>query len=219
LLIRAFAAAYPDVVAGLVLVDPVSLAYWACCSEGEQRRIARGVKLSRRGAWLAQLGVVRFALTALAAGARKMPKLIARTAAGPATGFAERLAGEIRKLPPEVLPIVRAHWCDAKSFAAMAETLERLPENARAALGMKIAPQIPVTILSAASATAEELAERDAWVGESQRGKHLRLTDCGHWLPLERPGEIVAAIQAMAIRDSVGRQSGCFGPAASPPNR
>lgn len=129
-----------------------------------------------------------------------MPKLVVRTAAGPATGFAERLAGEIRKLPPEVLPIVRAHWCEAKSFAAMAETLERLPENARAALRMSIAPEIPITVLSAASATAAELAERDAWVRASHCGEHIRLSDCGHWLPLERPGEIVAAVRAMTLK-------------------
>jgi pimeloyl-ACP methyl ester carboxylesterase len=198
LVVRAFAAAYPNDVAGLVLVDPVSLEYWAACSEGERRRVARGTKLSRRGAWLARVGVVRFALTALAAGARTMPKLIARTTAGRATGFAERLAGEIRKLPPEVLPMVRAHWCEPKSFVAMAETLERLPENARTALGMKIPAAIPLTVLSAASATAEELVERDEWVRESRCGEHIRLRECGHWLPLERPGEIVAAIRAMA---------------------
>lgn len=200
LVIRAFAAAHPQDVAGLVLVDPVSLAYWGSCSENEKRRIARGTKLSRRGAWLARLGVVRFALTALEAGARRVPKLIARTAAGRATGFAERLAGEIRKLPPEVLPMVRAHWCEAKSFYAMAETLERLPENARAALEMRVSPEIPITVISAASATAGELAERDAWVRESRCGEHVRLQDCGHWLPLERPAEIVAAIRAMAAR-------------------
>ena len=129
-----------------------------------------------------------------------MPKLVVRTAAGPATGFAERLAGEIRKLPPEALPIVRAHWCEAKSFAAMADTLERLPENARAALAMSIPPEIPITVLSAASATAAELAERDAWVRASHCGEHIRLSDCGHWLPLERPGEIVAAVRAMTLK-------------------
>lgn len=200
LVLRAFAAAYPNEVAGLVLADPVSLEYWAACSEGERRRIARGTKLSRRGARLARVGVVRFALTALAAGARTMPKLVVRTAAGPATGFAERLAGEIRKLPPEVLPIVRAHWCEPKSFTAMAETLERLPENARAALRMGITPEIPITVLSAASATTAELAERDGWVRASRCGEHIRLSGCGHWLPLERPREIVAAVRAMADR-------------------
>ncbi len=200
LVLRAFAAAYPQDVTGLVMVDPVSLEYWAACSEGERRRIARGTKLSRRGAWLARVGVVRFALTALAAGARTMPKLVVRTAAGQATGFAERLAGEIRKLPPEVLPMVRAHWCEPKSFTAMAETLERLPENARAALRMEISPEIPITVLSAASATAGELAERDAWVRASRCGEHIRLDECGHWLPLERPGEIVTAIRAMVTR-------------------
>lgn len=200
LVIRAFAAAHPKDVVGLVLVDPVSLKYWAGCSEDERRRIARGTKLSRRGAWLARVGVVRFALAALSAGARTMPKLVVRAAAGQATGFAERLAGEIRKLPPEVLPIVRAHWCEPKSFTAMAETLEHLPENAQATLRTSVAPEIPITVLSAASATAAELAEREAWVHASRCGEHIRLRDCGHWLPLERPEDIVAAVRAMAVK-------------------
>lgn len=200
LLVRAYAAAYPEDVAGLVLVDPVSLAYWSACSEGEQRRIAVGTKLSRRGAWLARLGVVRFALSALASGGRRIPKLIARASAGRATGFTERLVGEIRKLPEHALPIVRSHWSRATSFDAMADTLQALPENARTALGMTISPEIPITVLSASSATEQELRERDEWAQQSRHGKHLRLNDCGHWLPLERPVDIVAVIREMVWR-------------------
>jgi len=197
LVIRAYAASYPEEVAGLVFVDPVSLAYWGACSEGERRRLAVGTKLSRRGAWLARLGVVRFALAALAAGGRRIPKLIARSAAGRATGFAERLVGEIRKLPEQALPLVRSHWSRAKSFDAMAATLQSLPENARAVLEMEIPPEIPIAVLSASSATEQEIVERDRWVQQCRGGQHLRLSDCGHWLPLERPEEIVSVIREM----------------------
>ncbi len=200
LLIRAFAASFPEDVAGLVFVDPVSLAYWAACSEGERRRLAVGTKLSRRGAWLARLGIVRLALALFAAGGRRLPQLIARTAAGPGNALMGRLVGEIRKLPAEALPIVRSHWSGAKSFEAMAETLQSLPESAQTVLQMPIPPHIPFVILSASSATERELHERDAWVLQGQRGRHMRLRECGHWLPLEQPEAIASAIYEMVER-------------------
>lgn len=200
LLIRAYAAFYPEDVAGLVFVDPVSLAYWGACSECERRRLAVGTKFSRRGAWLARLGIVRFALAALASGGRRFPKLIVRTAAGRATGFAERLVGEIRKLPEQALPMVRSHWSRAQSFETMAATLASLPESARAVLEMAIPPEIPIAVLSASSATEQELRERDGWVQQCQGGQHVRLNDCGHWLQLEQPGMIVSAIREMVER-------------------
>lgn len=197
LLIRAFAALNPRDVAGLIFVDPVSLCYWAECSPGEKRKLAVGAKLSRRGAWLARLGIVRLTLAAFAAGGRRFPQLVARTAAGPGTALLNRLVGEIRKLPPEVLPVVRAHWSRPKAFTAMAATLQALPENAQTALQMPIPPHIPFTVLSASSATEQELEERDAWVHQHPGGQHIRLSQCGHWLPLEQPGAIVSAIHEM----------------------
>lgn len=199
LLIRAYAFLYPQNVAALVFVDPVSLEYWAGCSPHDRQRLATGSKLSRRGAVLATLGVVRFALALTSAGRRTLPKLIGRTAAGPGAAFMERLMGEIRKLPTEALPVIRSHWSRAKSFRAMASALASLPENAQAVLHMPIPPHIPFTILSASSATEQELKERASWVERSPRGKHIRLDQCGHWLQLEQPGAIVAAIREIIV--------------------
>ncbi|HSU32334.1 MAG TPA: alpha/beta hydrolase [Bryobacteraceae bacterium] len=195
LLVRAYAALYPEDVAALVFVDPVSLEHWAGCSPRDRQRLATGTKLSRRGAALATLGVVRFALALASAGRRTLPKLIGRTAAGPGAAFMERLLGEIRKLPLEALPVIRSHWSRPESFRAMASTLASLPENAQAVLQMPIPPHIPFIILSAASATEEELKERDSWVEGCPWGKHIRLNRCGHWLQLEQPGAIVDAIR------------------------
>ncbi len=64
LLARAYACENPSRVAGLVFVDPVSLRAWSSCGEEDARRLNFGVRLSKRGAWLARLGVVRLALAA-----------------------------------------------------------------------------------------------------------------------------------------------------------
>jgi len=197
LLVRAYAYLHPEEVAGIVMVDPVSLIQWANGNDSELGRLARGVRLSRRGALLARIGVVRLALWLAAIGGRRLPNLIARASAGKGTSAIDRLIGEVRKLPPEIWPLVRAHWSRAKSFRAMAALLEALPTNARAALAMPLREDIPLTVLSASTATQAELAERESWARQSRRGRHIQLENCGHWLHLDVPDAVTAAIREL----------------------
>jgi pimeloyl-ACP methyl ester carboxylesterase len=197
LVIRAFAHERPDEVAGLVLVDPVSIETWAKCSDPNKRLLARGVKLSRRGAWLARLGIVRLALAAATRQNKPLTMVIAKASAGKAMPFLARLVGEVQKLPPDVLPAVRSHWSRAKAFQAMAAHLEALPQCAETASKMIISPEIPVIVLSAANATAPEIQERDQWVRQSKRGRHVQIENTGHWLHLERPNVVAEAVREL----------------------
>ena len=197
MLVRAYACRQPDRVAGLVLVDPVSIEHWAGCGEAERRRLQMGAKLSRRGAWLAKLGVVRLCLQILAAGHTSLPKWVARASAAEGSGLVTRLTGEVRRLPRDLWPVVRAHWSRASSFRVMADYLDALPESARATQHLIVPRHIPVTILSAQSATAAERSERDRWAAESVLGKHLPVPDCGHWIQLEKPSIVIDAITEM----------------------
>jgi len=198
LLVSAFAHVYPERVAGLVLVDPISLAYWGSVSQTNADQILAGVRLSRRGAILARIGMVRAALSVLNAGGRWFPSLVAQTVAHQGTGLMQNLAREVAKLPRELHPTVRAHWSRPKAFLAMAEYLEALPASAAAGLTMSIPASIPVTILSAGNATAEELRERDAWAARSDRGRHIKVPGTGHWLQLEKPELVAATVQEMS---------------------
>jgi pimeloyl-ACP methyl ester carboxylesterase len=195
--IRAFANLQPTNVAGLIFVDPVSLTYWANCGASQERRLRLAARLSRRGAWLARFGVVRAALSALSSGGKRFSKLIARISAGKGTDVILRLVGEMRKLPQELWPTLRAHWSRPKCFRAMAAYLEALPESARTAVQMPIPLEIPFIVLSASSANEAELQERDWWVQQSRCGRHIRVGESGHWLQLERPDVVVAAIREM----------------------
>jgi pimeloyl-ACP methyl ester carboxylesterase len=197
LLIRAFAHSRPSDVSGLVLVDPVSLAEWADGAASQLRRLEAGVRLSRRGAILARFGVVRTVLVILAAGGTWFPKAIARAAAGQGTGVLERLTGEVRRLPAQLHPIVRAHWSRSRSFRAMAAYLECLPESAQIASRMPIPQQIPFIVLSAATATDAELQEREAWILTHKRGRQVRVEKTGHWIQLEQPDAVVAAVREL----------------------
>ena len=194
LLVRAFSSTFPDAVAGLVLLDPVALRGWADCNDHERRRLHLGVRLSRRGAMLARFGVVRFALSMLTKAGTRFPKLIARTAAGPASQTLDRLVGQVRHLPPQVWPAIRSHWSRPNSFTAMAAYLESLPTSAQCALPMYVPDQIPVIILSASTAKLAELQERDEWVERNTKGRHIRLQNCGHWVQVEQPEAVIAAV-------------------------
>lgn len=201
LLVRAYAAAHPLQVAGLVLVDPVSVANWANCSEPDRARLQLGVMLAKRGAWLARFGVVRAALAVLVAGGRWLPKLAARAGGRRGATAVTNIVGEVSNLPAEVWPLVRSHWSDPKCFRALSEYLGCLPESALYASRLAPLRGIPTTILSAASATPGELQERDRWVSESGLGRHIRVPDSGHWLHLEHPDLVIGAVREMVCGD------------------
>jgi pimeloyl-ACP methyl ester carboxylesterase len=195
LLLLAFTRHYPKLVAGLVLVDPVSLATWSDCAAVDQHRLQVGAQLSRRGAWLAEFGVVRAALAILLGGGRPFARLVGRRAAGRAATTLERLTGEVSKLPRELWPVVAAHWSRPHNFRAMADMLEALPAYAAEASSPQLPAELPVAILSAASATEGELRERNGWLMGLLDTEHTILQETGHWLHLERPEEVAAAVR------------------------
>jgi pimeloyl-ACP methyl ester carboxylesterase len=197
LLIRAYAHLRPHQVAGLVLVDPVSLQTWAHCAPPNQRRLESGIRLSRRGALLARFGVVKLALWTLASGGRRFRKLIANATARRGASAIERFTDEVRRLPPEVWPMIRAHWSHPKSFKAMAAYLECLPAAAALVLSMSLPPELPMVVLSAANATEDELGERDGWIASNPRGKHVRVENSAHWIQLEQPDAVISAIRTV----------------------
>src|SRR6185437_14243630 len=101
------------------LVDPISLTYWGRGSQANAKQILAVVRLSRRGAILARIGVVRAALSVLNAGGRWFPSLIGQAVASQGTGLMRNLAREVAKLPRELHTSVRAHWSRPKGFLAM----------------------------------------------------------------------------------------------------
>ncbi len=198
ILVQAFAHTYPDRTAALVMVDPVAQTEWANPDAQHMKRIKMGARLARRGALLARFGVVRAALSLLIHGGRRIPQLVARASAGQGNSAIERLITEVRKLPSNVQPIVAAFWSRGTSFGAMATYLECLTPSARSAVSMPVPPQIPLVVLSAANATPQELAEREAWVASNPNRRHIKVEGTGHWLQLDRP-ELVAEVVRQSL--------------------
>ena len=65
---------------------------------------------------------------------------------------------------------------------------------------MAVPTEIPLVILSAATATSAELAERASWVAANRNARHVQIESTGHWLQLERPELVASAIHDLAFR-------------------
>jgi pimeloyl-ACP methyl ester carboxylesterase len=195
LLLLAYVQRFPEDVAGLVMIEPLSLSAWSECSELDLRRLQTGAALSRRGAWLAEFGVVRAALALLIHGGQRWSQQIGKHVAGEGAATLERLTGEVSRLPKDLWPVVAAQWSRPQSFRAMAKILEALPACAADAGRAVLPAEMPVAILSSASATEEELRERDGWLMGLVETEHRVLPESGHWLHLERPEEVATAVR------------------------
>jgi pimeloyl-ACP methyl ester carboxylesterase len=195
LIVRGYAARHPDRVAGLVLVDPPT--EWIHPSP-ERARMLRGARhLSSLGALLARAGVVRASLALLTGGKPGAARNVARLFGPAAARTLERLVGEVRKLPPELHPVVQALWCQPKCFHAMADYLLVLQKEGDEIAAAAPPPEIPLVVISGAHQPEQEIAIHRNLVGALPHGRHVIATHSGHWILFDEPEVIVAAVRSL----------------------
>jgi pimeloyl-ACP methyl ester carboxylesterase len=192
-LICTYASRHPDDVAGLVLLDPPS--EWLHPTRQQARLLRGGIHLSRIGGILARLGVVRVCLALLTGGAPGVPRRFVGIFGPTAARTLERLVGEVRKLPPDVQPVVQALWCQPKCFRAMADYLGALEETAAFVAGLTSLPPVPLVIISSADQPAEVIRQHVQLSRLSSRGRHVMAAESGHWILFDEPGLVVTAIR------------------------
>jgi pimeloyl-ACP methyl ester carboxylesterase len=192
LVVQRFASLYPAAVSGLVLVDPLAASEWYPFGEEHRKRWRHGIRLSRRGALLARLGVVRACLAMVLAGGRFAPRFAGRMASGKGgSGFLDRITGQVSKLPRSVWPVIAAHWCRAASFEGMARHLEALPEGAAEMAGL--APlDVPATVI-----TGGRNASPADPAPALPHARRIHAQQSGHWAQLDEPGVVIEAIREM----------------------
>jgi pimeloyl-ACP methyl ester carboxylesterase len=207
--IRAFASRHPDLVAGMVLVDPIYPSEWLEMPPEQRWRLSGGIFLSRVGALLAATGFVRVCLRLLAGGSTAVPRRASRLFGPEAAEFLGRIVGEVQKLPQETWPAVQAHWSQPKSFRSMARHLGSLPASAAEIAACGGLGQIPLVVITAASQPEACRAEHRSIAALSTRGRHVVATMGGHWIHLDEPELVVQAIRevveiARASREPAG---------------
>ncbi len=188
-----YAARHPQQVAGLVLVDPPS--EWMHMDRRQVRMLRGAVQLSRVGGLLARMGIVRACLALLTGGAPAAPRYFVKVFGPTAARTLERLVGEVRKLPPEIHPVVQALWCQPKCFQAMADHLRVLQEATATAAAVRSLGDAPVIVISSADQTPDVTASHQALAAMSSHGRVVFASKSGHWVPYDEPELIVEAIR------------------------
>jgi pimeloyl-ACP methyl ester carboxylesterase len=198
LVVRAYAARRPEQVAGLVLVDPPD--EWLTITPERVRMLWGGRRLSKLGALLAHVGVVRACLTLLTGGAPAAPRRFVKVFGPTAARTLERLVGEVRKLPEEVHPLVQAHWSQPKCFHAMADYI-RAVEQERSAFTAAVPPtEIPIAVISSRDQPPERIEAHHQLARSAEHGIHVMAQRSGHWIQFDEPDLIVRVIRDVVFR-------------------
>jgi pimeloyl-ACP methyl ester carboxylesterase len=209
LIIRAYARSHPAEVAGLVFVDPLHPEEWCEPSSQQKKMLRGGIFLSRVGAVLARLGIVRLSLALLSGGAPGAPRRFSRVFGRQAAALVEHMVGEVQKLPQDVLPSVQAHWSNPKAFRGMWQHLQAMPAcSADLMRGTDNLANIPVIVLSAAERRLRWLEADEALARASVSGRHIIAPYGGHWVHLDHPDVLIEAISVLvsSTRTRKGRQ-------------
>jgi pimeloyl-ACP methyl ester carboxylesterase len=197
-IVRAYAHRYPDELAGLVLVDPLTPEEWQQPTPAQLWMLRRGVWLSRIGGALASVGLIRAPLWMLQRGNRQAPQTMLATFGPKATETVTRILRELMKLPPDVLRVIRALWCTPKFYWTLSAYLEAIPGCAQELRDARLPADLPVTVLSGAHQPEVRMQEHTGIAAQSTRGRHVIANASAHWIHFDQPELVVQAVREIA---------------------
>jgi pimeloyl-ACP methyl ester carboxylesterase len=242
MIVRAFAALYPDEVVGMLLLDALHPAEWFQPGHERRRMIVGGAFIARVGAALASLGVVRACLSLLTRGSNRPGKVVTRAFGSETSRAVHRVVGEVAKMPRSTWPAVASHWSRRAPFLTMARYFRWLPRasaemmhspSAAPAFRTRRQPTAPNvgneaqsqvesrTVQSGAPNECDLSVQCDAYraafptlvLSSSRANPQLQawqrdlalncgavqtfVPGCGHWVHLDAPDAVVAAIRQL----------------------
>jgi len=197
-ILRVYAQRFREELAGIILIDPLTPEEWIRPRRFQLWQLRRGVWFSRAGAALGSIGVNRFCLWLLQRGNSAVPSRVLSAFGTRASETGQRILGELAKLPPETVRLIRERWSHAEFFLTMARYIRSLPATAAEAAQSEIPAQIPVTVISGAHQPPVRMAEHQAIAAHSLHGRHLVAANSAHWIHLDQPELIVEAFCEMA---------------------
>jgi pimeloyl-ACP methyl ester carboxylesterase len=200
LIVRAYAAQFPNEVCGIVLVDALHPAEWAEPTREQKRALVGGIFLSWIGGLLCSLGIVRLCISLAARGRTRTGQTVLRGFGTQVAAVVKRVLGEVTKLPAELLPVVRAHWTQPKSFLTQARYFASLAQSSREVLNSQLPPELPLIVLSADNPIPARAEEQRQLATLCKGAEHTVIAQCGHWIHLDRPELVVKAVRRMLER-------------------
>lgn len=192
---RLFASLYPEEVAGLVLVDPIHPSEWLDMTPVQERRRRFGIRLCRRGARLARVGIARAYLTLVIAGRLGVAQPTFHFLSSGAWQVGNRIVESLSKLPHELQPVVLSHWSRPSFFLSTGSHMEHLPESARQVAEAPLPQDLPLTVLSAGDALPHRRQANQQLAATSARGRHLVVENASHFIQFDQPNTVVEAIR------------------------
>jgi len=199
-IVRGCAMRHPDLVAGLVLVDPAI--EWLTPNPERSHRLRRAQRLARVGARLAQLGIPRACLALVIGGAPSAPQRFSRLFGETAAQTLARLVGEVRKLPPETYALMQEFWSQPKCYRAMADHLAALEHDAAAIARIETSASIPTIVISSGNQPEEQIDAQRRLAEASRGGRYVIAASSTHWVQFDEPGLIIEAIRALVQRNN-----------------
>ncbi|HTI44142.1 MAG TPA: alpha/beta hydrolase [Vicinamibacterales bacterium] len=203
LVVRVFAARWPEDTAGLVLIEPAIPEEWLEPTEERRRLIARGSDLCRYGAMAARLRLAHVVVWLVRLGAftpaRAVVKMVSR---GGLRREDEGILAPIWKLPPQARALLRQMWTKPSFFEALGSQIAAICESAGDVLRASPAHlrDLPLTVITSATAGEHRLQTDRALSKLSTRGEHVVASNSGHWIPLDNPQAVIDAVNAMVAR-------------------
>lgn len=192
LVVRYFAAEYPEEVVGAVLVDAMRTDEWPPVDESQRRQLTRGVQLTQWGVLIAYSGLARLTTMSFFCRSGKFTNLFTRATGG--HNVLERLTSELNKMPPAVWPIVAAHWSTPAFFRGMTAHIEGVPGTVTEMLDARPIVGVPVLLLTPGHPKAISEMELQK-IGPD--AKQLIAEKSGHWLHLDEPELVIEQIREM----------------------
>ena len=192
LVVRYFAAEYPDEVVGALLVDAMRTDEWPPVDESQRRVLDRGIQLLKWGVPIAYSGLARLTTMSFFHRSGRFTKLFTRATGG--HNVLDRVTSELNKMPAAVWPIVAAHWSNPAYFRGMTAHIQGVPGTVIEMLNAKPVVGVPVVLLTPGHPKA--ISEVDLRkIGPD--AEQLIAQNSGHWIHLDEPELVIEQIREM----------------------
>ncbi len=185
---RIYAERFPQELAGVLLVDPLTHEEWIHPTLAQHWRLRRAIFFTRCAGVLACFGMVRIGLWLLMLNKGEKP--------GPISRYIEvmrRIQEGVRKFPPNLRRPIRANWSRPGFFRNMAGYLKILPASASIVAQHSFPAGVPVTVLSAPDQPSEVLAAHRVMAT-----RHVVASRGGHFIHLDEPELVIREVQQLA---------------------